>query len=1586
MQRQIDALNGQHLCHDGHVLHKIESIRNSFNTNCEYCNKSFDSYSGEIWKCGNDHLICCNQCMSVSTYKKYHFKIACYMYRSLSCSNHSMVKNKVEMTKSRSIFSTRAAFSDFIDKNQHGTYKKLSNYEKTKERTDNNRNCNISTDWTIIFNEWHDDATNDGLLMKAFRMNSDRVARLILENGANPHIINVNDNCNLLLIACKNGNMNLLQLLHAYNFDFKGFHNQTGVKSFEFGANCFLILCKYEFYDCLQFLLDISLAPFYNNLYRASLSSSTFGVCIEYYPQRPVYLETSPELLKFNLGDVLFAGDETQWNVFHHAVNNGHLTTIAFLLCRVYICNLNPQHLPANATRKMYVRVSGANDKKKIKEYKEKTSILLNQYNAKGYTPMHLVCFDVSEIALKIFQLLVHVGCNLHVPGRITGEYPIHILCQTNNWLILNYIISKKLYWKQMINQQKCDDQKYTPLMIAIRFHNVEIVKLLCQCDECDIDTIRNHHRYSISCRTALELASFYGNSESLKVLLTTMLNRKGILSAIASASNSQDIAKIFKNEKIKEKLTKLQQIAKDGFKNHEKMSIWSDGNVTLLTKLLRSINDKNYVNVIKLLGFLDNKFGLPMVCRKHHQTNLIINDNNNKLKDKIICSLCNNTNLINQDCYYSCQSCRHMFCSDCSTALMLSNMLHKTRFDAFYHQITKLEYNKKILYQIARLNENVLFWLARFDKLDLLSTFLKSDSSIAMSINSVFSKHNDHTLLYIASWHGNLKLFKLLKEYNFDFEKYINKCSKESHGWSSFMWLCWFDYFDCLKHLINICFNEYPNIVINVLQTAKDSHQNALHLVVRRQNLSMLEYLLPNLYFNKSNSNYNQGKKALQMKDKQGNIPLHAVCGIHTSSNENGHDTNLAICKLLIEYGSDCTIFDNSGWLPIHLTCFQSNRVNILQYMIDVLETSHQYTQNSKYNIINCLSKNDDLKTPLMIAIKNENIQGVKILCKCKDVDILNIKCKNENNHNAIEYASYLKNGEILKLLLRTLLQREKIDSLQSLNSNVLFNTYGQNSATLVWNSLFNNNSQSGNETHSLLNRLKVIAEQGNKQRKSSSNNDCLSVLNNLINNGIKQNNYNYIAAVLDHNAAEIELLGIQNQMQNNNATTVSLLGSNKTITTTTLKSKHNDDMDRKEHGTSQMTIAKPDNVMQDKKVDDKWWLMDRLGEGKFGIVYKGLDCETGELVAIKFIQPNRYDPKKLSLKKSIVQEIESLKQISHPNIIQLLHYNTKTNCDYKNKKNMHNYEEPIMLVFEYAALTLREVLQVCNNKRLSHQLSKTYFEQLLSGLEICHTYGIIHRDLKLSNLLVDAKTCQLKIADFGLSKVMNNDNDNFMNNAGTKGYTCPEMFTADEHIQKMINKHKHMCDIFSSGVVLWNLIYGVDSMPFNQHFDAIKRFPDEKYQLIIEKKFNQFWRSFDFSDFNSNDNEEEQKLNNCNTSDNIGDDCNINNIHWLLENMFEYDPSKRITIEQIRKSEWFTNTTSYNTSKYRYMFVLEMKSVIQLGVSSKEANHENGIPNKKDPVHLRIFFSLRRATICLPLSKRLICHCPYYRLTTRV
>ena len=217
---------------------------------------------------------------------------------------------------------------------------------------------------------------------------------------------------------------------------------------------------------------------------------------------------------------------------------------------------------------------------------------------------------------------------------------------------------------------------------------------------------------------------------------------------------------------------------------------------------------------------------------------------------------------------------------------------------------------------------------------------------------------------------------------------------------------------------------------------------------------------------------------------------------------------------------------------------------------------------------------------------------------------------------------------------------------------------------------------------------------------------------------------------------------------------------------------------------------------VSKNRKVG-RWFLGETLGKGGYSWVKKGYDRKDGRVVALKFTSKAKGDWS-ASQSKQIQNEIEALRQIKDKHVLQLLAYNL--NAKYPQKDGL--IIPCVSLVLEY--LPGGELFDILYyTSALNEKIARTYYHQLMDGMEACHEAGICHRDIKPQNLLLDADF-QLKIADFGLAKVFEKDEDALMRTfyVGTRGYQSPEILKKKEYTTA--------CDVFSCGVVLFILLAG--------------------------------------------------------------------------------------------------------------------------------------------------------------------------------
>ncbi|CAL5392236.1 unnamed protein product [Camellia sinensis] len=149
-----------------------------------------------------------------------------------------------------------------------------------------------------------------------------------------------------------------------------------------------------------------------------------------------------------------------------------------------------------------------------------------------------------------------------------------------------------------------------------------------------------------------------------------------------------------------------------------------------------------------------------------------------------------------------------------------------------------------------------------------------------------------------------------------------------------------------------------------------------------------------------------------------------------------------------------------------------------------------------------------------------------------------------------------------------------------------------------------------------------------------------------------------------------------------------------------------------------------------------DSFEKLEKVGQGTYSSVFHARNLETGRIVALKKVRFDNFEPESV---RFMAREIMILRRLDHPNIIKMEGLITsRLSCS-------------IYLVFEYMEHDISGLLSSPDIK-LSEAQVKCYMEQLLSGLEHCHSRGTMHRDIKGANLLVNNEGV-LKMADFGLA-----------------------------------------------------------------------------------------------------------------------------------------------------------------------------------------------------------------------------------------
>ncbi|XP_020237588.1 probable serine/threonine-protein kinase At1g54610 [Cajanus cajan] len=233
------------------------------------------------------------------------------------------------------------------------------------------------------------------------------------------------------------------------------------------------------------------------------------------------------------------------------------------------------------------------------------------------------------------------------------------------------------------------------------------------------------------------------------------------------------------------------------------------------------------------------------------------------------------------------------------------------------------------------------------------------------------------------------------------------------------------------------------------------------------------------------------------------------------------------------------------------------------------------------------------------------------------------------------------------------------------------------------------------------------------------------------------------------------------------------------------------------------------------------------KIGQGTYSTVYKARDVINQKFVALKKVRFDNLDPESV---KFMAREIHVLRRFDHPNIIKLEGLITS------------QMSRSLYLVFEYMEHDLTGLASNPDIKFSEPQL-KCYMQQLLSGLDHCHSHGVLHRDIKGSNLLIDNNGL-LKIADFGLANFFDpHQSVPLTSRVVTLWYRPPELLLGANHYGVAV-------DLWSTGCILGELYTGRPILPGKTEVEQLHRIfklcgsPSDDYWLKLRLSHSTVFR----------------------------------------------------------------------------------------------------------------------------------------------
>jgi cyclin-dependent kinase-like len=230
---------------------------------------------------------------------------------------------------------------------------------------------------------------------------------------------------------------------------------------------------------------------------------------------------------------------------------------------------------------------------------------------------------------------------------------------------------------------------------------------------------------------------------------------------------------------------------------------------------------------------------------------------------------------------------------------------------------------------------------------------------------------------------------------------------------------------------------------------------------------------------------------------------------------------------------------------------------------------------------------------------------------------------------------------------------------------------------------------------------------------------------------------------------------------------------------------------------------------------MQNKYEVLEVVGEGAYGIVYKCRNKETGKYVAIKKFKEVEDE----IVKKTMKRELRMLQRMHHENIVDFIEA-------FKRKGNL-------FLVFEYVEKNLLEILQD-SPRGLEPKLIRHFMYQLCKAIKYLHNQNVIHRDVKPENLLVNEKM-DLKLCDFGFARLISGSSkERLTDYVATRWYRAPELLLTQ-------GEYGPEVDYWAVGCIMGELVDGNPLFPGENEIDQLHciqkvlgNFTDEQVYLF--------------------------------------------------------------------------------------------------------------------------------------------------------
>ena len=698
---------------------------------------------------------------------------------------------------------------------------------------------------------------------------------------------------------------------------------------------------------------------------------------------------------------------------------------------------------------------------------------------------------------------------------------------------------------------------------------------------------------------------------------------------------------------------------------------------------------------------------------------------------------------------------------------------------------------------------------------------------------------------------------------------------------------------------------NQISSIQIKI----KNSKDNIHKIYLRtggNHNLNNLNIKIPHITTvnSKENNNFSSSNKSPDINNKNNTNVVISTNSLNLNNNssfnfssknkikkkKSSSNNNNSTCKTISHKQSfNNLINENDISNPNNKTDFNNNKNICKQLNLkNEINLSNNKSTKNYFQISNNTTTNvsNHKKTPKIIDIKKciiinknknninyidknnnnynliNNKRGQSVSNKTKPHNSINnrpnIKINNPNNNYKNERSKKIvKNNTVLNSnsITHNSNYVEFTDIID--DEKILKRNYSNNAHNKIIKSISNSKSKSLSKTKNTkiknkinINEIHGMIEDIKKIKKKK----IINTTNNTANPSNK-NSFNQSKNTL---TKKIKTLTVTVTNSNNNST---LKNNNNTNTNNSIILFESETKERKKNLIKQGKYYIKESERLSKYIKEYYLLNDNypksqvsfykygrlIGKGAFGKVNLGLHILTGRIVAIK-----SFNLKKLKnerAKAKIYHEINLMKNLRHSSVVKLLDtFETK------------NY---ILIVMEN--ISGGDLLSFVKKRtKLNEKICKFIFKQLLQAIKYIHSNNIIHRDIKLDNVLIDLNN-NIKLCDFGVGKMIH-EGEVLTDQCGTPAYIAPEILQNKGYEGPPV-------DIWSSGVVLYAMLSGTVPFKSNNLNDLQNMIMSGNFQELPELSKE------------SND---------------------------LLHKLLNINPKKRITIDEALNHPWFNNTNN--------------------------------------------------------------------------